>query len=52
MDEKTQKRILTLTRPPGRTLADGSLSGWADFFEISLPHLCIFKMISVSWGSF
>ena len=26
MDEKHKKRILTLTRPPGRTLADGSLS--------------------------
>ena len=30
----------------------GSLISWAIFLEFFLHQLCIFKMISVSWGSF
>ena len=43
--------------PPGSPAADHqyiswSLISWAIFLEFFLHQLCIFKMISVSWGSF
>ena len=44
MDEKHKKRILTPTRPPGRTLADGSLSYFPPVVYMQNDH-CVMGII-------